>query len=311
MKIKFHFMPILGALIFVLPFIGCTSTVTSLQEVEVSSMPNRSSIRITENRKPQSLEVRANASFNKSKVYETYNDGHTDVNQYGKFEVEPVQGEQYFLEREGVNTEIFSGNNVRWLIPNWQGSLDIDLKTSENFALTGGVHYSELDGNAYWGENIGIAFLGESERYGYRLDFNGRFNQSKILAEVVIRDEEFTNGTRSVWFLNESFDADYFNFGMMFTLNTKNRDWLLNFFFNYSLAWQTLYNIDKEDFKRSRGEYDNFNYSESYHTLSAGIYKTIAEGGRIIAGARLMKYTDKKNNFTMPDFFVQYDFILF
>lgn len=310
MKIKYHLMPILWALVIIFLF-GCTSTVTNLQEVDVTAMPNRTAIKITENRKEQSLEIRANASLNNSKLYETKGEGHTNVNQNGIFEVDPVQNENYFLETKGVNNFDFDGYNIRWAVPRWQANIELDFKVDSNFVLNGGIHYSELNGKSFWGENLGIAFVDESDMYGYRFDLFGRYNQVSLDALAVVSEREFSNGTRKVYFSQKQFDEDYFNLGMIFTLNTKNRDWFLNYFFSYSLAWQTLYDIDKNRFGLESNETTNFSYMESYHTVSAGIYKTLFDGGRLIAGARLMKYSDSKNNFTMPDFFIQYDFIVF
>ncbi len=310
MKIKLQLMPSLGAITFLI-FSGCTSTVSNLQEVNVTAMPNRTAVKITENRKPQSFEIRANASFNNSKLYETKGEGHTDVNENGIFEVDPVQNENYFLERAGVNNFEFDDYNVKWSIPRWQGNLELDFKVNDNLVLNGGIHYSELNGKSYWGENLGIAFLDESEKYGYRFDLFGRYNQVSLDALAVVSEREFSNGTRKVYFSQKQFDEDYFNLGMMFTLNTKNRDWFINYFFSYSLAWQTLYNLNIDDFNIASSESSTFDYMESYHTITAGVYKTLFEGGRLVLGARLMKYSDSKNNFTMPDFFIQYDFILF
>ncbi len=55
----------------------------------------------------------------------------------------------------------------------------------------------------------------------------------------------------------------------------------------------------------------DFEYEESYQAFSLGIYQNVFDSGRIIIGYKYTIYNDKKDNFSIPQGFIQYDFSLF
>jgi len=113
-------IPIVVVFIFLISsvFTGCvTPTESLLQQIDVNGVPIRHPIRITENREPGNVNIRANLSFNNKNNLTTQSDKHTKVNEQGVFQVDEVAGEDYFLEQNNVNRFNFDGNNVSWNIP--------------------------------------------------------------------------------------------------------------------------------------------------------------------------------------------------
>jgi len=198
-----------------------------------------------------------------------------------------------------------------------QTRFELDIAASNNFAITVGVNYSEVNHQSYWGETIGIAFFGEKKSWGYRFDVNLSFYEMQLSADYAVIEE--TSFPKKVIFLSDERTDDFKDLSFGYTMNTNRRDWLINVFFNYTLGWQTLYDFESEAIKNISltfpffipGEiHDKFEFFETYHSFSAGFYKNIFDVGRIVFGARYTNYTDSKSRLEVPDFFLQYEFTL-
>lgn len=291
---------------------GCIPRITNLQEIEVNTPPKRDSIRITENKKSADVEVRSFFSINKEKALKTKTPGHTLVNSEGIYEVEGVPDETIFIERAGVNTQPFEGDNFFWHVPEMQFGFDLDFALTSGFALTGGLSYANINERDFWSPNFGFALFNELQTWAWRIDMNMKFHQSSFTAEVIKTKERRLRGneTREVSFLTIQDKDNLSNPTIMLTLNTRKQEWPLNLFVNYTAGRQTFYDVER-DFETIFNEPAVFRYSEPYNTFSAGVFRTFSRNGRLLFGVRITKYTDEKSQLSLPDAFVQYDFRLF
>lgn len=293
-------------------YYGCTTYDVAVQDGRIKGPPSRSSIKITENR-DRNLEVHLSFSSNSQKLQKTNTGDHTNVNSSGIYEVEEVEGSNYKIERNGVNNFRFEGDNFRWTLPSYQGMLDFDLAVANNISLNGGIGLSEINGNLFWSKSLGLGFFAQGKNFAWRFDTGIKFNEMETDVDYVLMEDDndfFPGTTRRVYFLNKEEKKEQHNMFFSFTINSAGYDWPINYFFSYNLSWQTFY-----DFKGSSvpgiETMEDVYYSESYHSLSAGIYKTILDMGRIIAGGRISAYTDEEGQIFIPDFFIQYDILLF
>ncbi len=308
---------ILAPLIFIVYlFTGCSSSDAYLQNMNVETNPIRHSIRITENRQKNDIILRPYFNFNSNKTLKTNNDQHTKVNDVGEYLIEKSVDQNYYTESGGINIYDFSGENLFWNIPNWQGGVDVDFAASNTFALTGGFNLSNINDRYLMDENVGIAFFKESESWAWRFDANLKYTEAANTYQfALVESKTITTGeTRKVYLLNEKTKNSFWNFAFLYTVNSRRRDWPLNYFFNFGIGWQTFYdlNVDTKSWNLF-GSYSNndLSYNLNYLSFSTGIYKNILDSGRLVLGIRFTKYNDIDGRLFIPDMIVQYDFTLF
>jgi hypothetical protein len=261
--------------------------------------------------------MQAGIALNNRYNLNTQVDKHTSVSSKGVYEVEPVDGESYLLERAGVNIYDFKGNNFSWSLPQVQASLNADIALAKHFAVFFGGSVSEIHSKVYAGFNGGFGFLFEGENAGLRFDLGVDYYETSYDAQVVkYEDVELKgNDTRNVYLGNVSKKEKYTNLNFAVCFNTKNRDWLLNYFLNYAYGNYTFYDFNNtEDVKTGIFYSDDPNKGVNSIPVSQyalGAYKNINENIRAIAGFGVTKYHDHKKNLVIFDSFVQFDFMLF
>lgn len=292
---------------------ACTPTVTNLQTVEVSGPTNGYAIPITDHKQAFKPDIRLSVSVNNSQTLDSRLEGHTDVNAEGVFEVEEVPGEIFYLERAGVNVFPFDDDNFLWITPKWQTQVELDLPLSNHFALSGGFSYAAIEGQDFWGYQLGMGIFGEGNSFGWRLDSRLNFQETHFQATLVRAEDIPLTGdrTRRVMFFDYQKKDSYSNGAFLFTLNSRRPDWPLNLFLNYTLGSQTLFDARTEIilFHLNRDAAD-FKYTETYHSVALGVYKNIHSGGRFLLGMRITHYTDENSRLTIPNAFLQYDLTL-
>ncbi len=319
MKPNFHILRQLALsslILLVYLFTGCTSNEAYLQTMNVETNPIRHSIRITENRQKNDIIIRPYFSFDKSTTLKTNNDQHTKVNNLGEFEINKVSNQTYYTESGGINTFEFNSENLFWNIPKWQGGVDIDFAASNSFALTGGFDLSNINERYIMDENIGIAFFKEAESWAWRFDANLKYTEAANTYQFALVESKIISSgeSRRVYLVNDDIKNNFWNFAFLYTVNSRRRDWPLNYFFNFGIGWQTFYdlNIDTKSWQLS-GTYshNDLGYNLNYLTFSAGLYKNVLDNGRFVFGIRFTKYNDKDGRLFIPDMILQYDFVLF
>lgn len=307
-----HRILIFTVLISIVFCFGCTPTVSNFQEAEVFGPHINNTVKITQEKERGDLDLNLNFSINNVSKISSSIDGHTKVNSNNTYQLEPVAGEDYFLERANVNIYDFEGENLTWDLPKFHGLLNIDLALSNHFAVTGGVSYSKYNSENFWGNNFGLAFFDYSNDWSYRFDGNVCFQEMRFNSYYVTAEDKNLSGneTRRVYLKKDTKKEQYGDFSFMFSINSNKESWPVNVFFSYKLGSQTFYetSIDKILFDSRIGD---FEYEESYQAFSLGIYQNVFDSGRIIIGYKYTIYNDKKDNFSIPQGFIQYDFSLF
>lgn len=292
--------------------IGCATTVSNFQEAEVFGPQINNTVKITQNKKRGDIDLNLNFSLNNVSSLSSSVDGHSLVNSNNIYQLEPVEGEEYFLEYGKVNIFEFEGENIIWEIPKIHSLINVDLALSNHFGITAGVNYSQYKNEDYWGNNIGIAYFNLTNSWAYRFDAilsfqDMRFNSTYVTAEDKILS---SSETRKVYIITDEKKEKYGNVSFMFTINSNEDEWPVNVFFSYKVGSQTFYetSVDKILFDTRIGDFD---YEESFQAFSLGIYQDVFDFGRLILGYKYTTYSDQKNNFSIPQAFVQYDFRIF
>ncbi|KUG25024.1 hypothetical protein ASZ90_005162 [hydrocarbon metagenome] len=300
-------------------FIGCTVTTTTpkLQNAEQFGAVNNNTIKITNHESAGDFSVRLNVTKNLDRILSTKIEGHTMVNKNGIYEVKPIEGEDYFIETAGVNTEEFSGNNLHWNIPEFQTNFEVEVNVTPNFSLYGGTTFADIDQIDLNNFNFGLGFFREENNWAVRLDIAGAYYETETHIDYVrVEDKPFTgDAERRVFFFNESRKENFFDLNLGVTINSKNPEWFINGFINYTFGQQSFFDIEPTSvtfydwLKSSEGK--RFELDETYHTLSLGLYKEIESLGYLFGGVRFNKYTDSEDKLFAPNYFLQFDFQLF
>ena len=295
---------------------SCSSYMTQLQDVEMESMPNKSSIKITKDEEAGQFVVRGNFAFNRKNKVNTLLEGHSLVNEQGIYELESVDGEAYFIERAGVNVYPFEGDNLRWNLPDIETQFEFEYNFSKNSAIFGGTKFAESSNRSLFSYNLGLGFFREEDTWAIRFDMGAIMNQSIVKYEyVAAEDIELTDdNTRKVFLYSNEDKGSYFNPYFSLTINTRRSDWPANGFFSYILGWQNFYGISTEYSNIQEFfsiETVDYSFDENYNTLAGGLFTDLPEIGRLILGARYTNYTDDKDDLSFTDFFMQFDFAIF
>ncbi len=294
----------------ILIIVGCTTTKTSLQDIEVNSGMLNIPIRVVENKSGGDVDIHLNVLKNNTPNTSAKASGHSLVNSLGIFEVEKVEGEKYYIEHAGINVNEYEGKNVNWNTPEYSISGDLDIALSNHFVLAGGFNYHKIKDFDYWTHNISIGMFNEKATWAYRFDVGLMFNESAYSVNYVeIEDKDISGDqTRKVYFYNHHTKETYTNAYLSFTLNTRREDFPINFFFNYTIGWQTIFNFEPPiNFTSDAGSFD---MNRTGHSLSIGIHKNIDNTLRVLGGFRYLTYTNDGGNLNFSNAFLQVDFLL-
>ena len=305
-KILFSFLFILVS------FLGCTTNVVNLQEVDLIGPSIKNQIKIVEDKKRGDIDINLNLSINNNKKFSGKIDGHSKVNVNNVYEIEEVSREDYYLEYADKNIYDYEGMNYSWITPSLTGSIDLDLTISNNFAFTIGTKLSSYEEENFFGFNTGVGFFQRGEELAYRFDTFFRF-QENLYDITYVKAEDiklFADATRKVYLYNKRKKENFYNLGFMFSLNSAIKNWPVNIFANYSFGWQTFYDISTKSFYQDE-KIGDFEHDEYYHSFSIGLYQRPFETGRIMIGYNLSTYGHSSQDFIVPSVFVQYDFRIF
>ncbi|MFH0734380.1 MAG: hypothetical protein V1773_06205 [bacterium] len=305
-----NYLKLLFIAVLIYNLTGCTTTKTSLQNIEVDGTIVNLPIRITENKTAGTFELHFNYLKNNTPTLNTNVEGHSKVNNNGLFIVESVPNETYYIERSGVNTNEYIGDNLRWNTPEYAVSGDLDLAISNSFVFTGGFNYSKINNKDYWSQNVALGFYNEKETWATRFDIGFIFQEIYYKADYAeIEDINLNNHqTRKVYFYTQDKKDNYVTPYISFTLNSRRADWPINCFFNYTIGWQTIFNFEPE--YHSFSDLGSFELSSTAHSFSAGLHKSFDDFGRLVGGVRYIKYTEDNGNLNLFNIFVQFDFLI-
>lgn len=287
------------AIIFLTLFQGCTTY--KLQNAEVNGVPTRDPVKITENREPLSFIASPWFSINKKKDFTAYIEGHSDVNSSGVYVLNPVPGEDYFEEPDGVNRYAYNGNNFLWHIPEAQGGIDLDLALSKHFCVYGGFNFAQMNQRDLLGKRFGVGFFSQSEHSAVRFDISMRYQDFMYNVEY-LKIENYSDQKR-VYVIRDSNIDTQSNLDFSLTLHTLDKP--VNFFMVITLGNQNFFS-----FTPSEATLTELQHNSTYTSFGAGLFTNISKDIRIIAGARYSIYNEHGLT-SMPDFYIQQDFSLF
>jgi len=288
-------------------FTGCTTTKQALflQEVDISGPINQAPIHLTDSTETPSVIISPRFSVNTQKKLTANTEGHSMVNANGIFQVDTSffsNGTVKYTEAPGKNVHPFEGQNLTWNVSTITAGIDFDFVLTRNFALFGGVSYSSQQSGGVWGGTAGLGLFGSGKSVSFRFDAGVHIQTIKYDAYTVadVQTEGLFGGSDEyVVFYHDINKSTYFDPFINFTINSANKEWLLNFFLNAGYSIQTLYDfgpqspdtryynflllfptetVFTEDF---RGE-----STAGFINFTPGIYFNIDENSRVLLGAR-------------------------
>jgi len=297
---------------------GCTTqetvktTTIYLQEIELSGPINQSPIHISDSSETPSITFSPRFSYSVQNSVEGKIEGHTLVNGNGVFEIDTVFNPNgtinHYEEVQGANRYQYKGNNLQWNIPSVTAGIDIDLKLSRNFALFGGVNYTNNNNKSLWGGNFGLGVYGASKKgMAFRLDA-GAHVQSISYDAYTIESVEITGPSATdeyVIFYHDVDESTNLNPFIILTINSCYPDWIFNFFVNAGYSCQTLADFEpKEPDENYYDELDPFySYREivydlrgestiGFFHLTPGLIFNFGEYTRLLVGTRFYFITE-------------------
>ncbi|MGD8778186.1 MAG: hypothetical protein PVH88_04415 [Ignavibacteria bacterium] len=316
------------ALLFLITFflIGCTPSVTinRVQGVKTEASSINIPVKITQNKEKRPGVISTYVMFNGNKTKESYIEGHTDVNQNGKFIIDTLEQigpiAYQFEETEGDNDYIFDGNNFIVKNPDFELGFEIDYALTNFLALTGGGNICKYDNKAFLGGNFGFGFFKETENLGFRMDIGWESKHTRSEATFVMHDKDFVDGKREGVIYKIARSESFIDPFASFTLNTKKAEWPVNLFFNFQLGYKTYYDyslqrIDIADvffaplLNKYQFDVGEFEKEKDYKSFGFGLYYNVGDYGRIIIGAWHNTFDDEGDDFTETNTFIQYNFL--
>jgi hypothetical protein len=259
---------------------GCTTqetvktTTVYLQEMELTGPINQSPIHISDSSDTPAITFSPRFSYSIEKSVDGKIAGHTLVNQNGVFEIDTVFNSDgtinHYEEVPGANRYTYKGNNLFWNIPAVTAGLDIDFKITRNFALFGGVNYTNDNNISLWGGNFGLGVYGASKKgLAFRLDA-GAHIQSISYDAYTIESVEITGPSATddyVIFYHDVDESTNLNPFINLTINSCYPDWIFNFFVNAGYSWQTL-----ADFEPKEPDEDYYNELDPFYSYREIVY---------------------------------------
>ncbi len=292
-------------------FYACQPNIINLQKIDLRAPSIKNPVKIVEKVDTARLDLNFNFSMNNNNKYQTNLKGHTKVNEKNIYELEPVVGEEHFLEHKNVNIYDFKGKNLTWKIPSLIGSINLDFKSSKLFVVTLGAEYSKYRTKEFYGFNLGLALYHNLENLGLRFDAFVK-NQEVFYNLQYIKAEKYDNNVRKVFVIKQRKKDNNYNMGYMLSMNTKFPEWFLNIFASYSFGWRTLYDISPARvFAIKDIVSGKFKLSSYYSSFSVGLYQNDLSFGKVILGYNITNFNIGDKNLLLPGLIFQVDFNLF
>ena len=296
--------------------ISCTTTNQTLylQEIEISGPINQAPIHITDSIETPSVFISPRFSVNTQKEFTASTGGHSMVNTNGVFQVDTSffgDGTVKYTEAPGKNIHQFEDQNLNWNVSTFTAGIDFDFMLTRNFALFGGVNYSSQQSGGVWGGNAGLGLFGNGKNVSFRFDAGVHIQTMKYDAYTVAdvqTESTFGGSDEYVVFYHDIDKSTYFDPFINFTINSFNRDWLLNFFINAGYSIQSLYDFGPQT---PDTRYYNFLFlfptgvvttqdfrgtnTAGFFNFTPGIYFNLSENSRVLLGVRFYFETQLEN----------------
>lgn len=297
--------------------VGCANEEYTLylQDVNVTGPISQPPLHITNNRKDKVLSITPHIAFNtkQDRTVVGQIEGHSPVDGLGGYQVDTIVNSNQtisFRERRGANSMSFSGQNLRWRLPDATAGIDVDYATSKHFAVSFGANYSSVDGVGLWGYRIGLGLF--SEGSGAAIRFDGGVEWQTLAYEartVVVRKTTYlfsSDVDEEIGFFRDKGTSTPMGFYASLTFNTKYDSWFPNVFTQLAICKQSL-----ASFKPVVQEGVPFfpfltpevvvhdmrgKFSSTVVIVTPGFYFDIAPSARALAGVRINLQTEIKDS---------------
>jgi len=301
---------------------ACTTVQTLyLQEAEVTGPINQSPIHLTDNSEAPSVTISPRFSFNTQNELRGSLTGHSPVNADGIFQVDTSffdDGTVKYTETPGANVHQFDGENLTWSQSTFTADIDFDFALSKSFALFAGVNYSSQKSGGIWGGSAGLGVFGGGDNVAFRIDAGVHIQSIKYDAATIadVKTEIIFGGSDEyVVFYHDIDNSTHFDPFFNLTINSYNKEWLLNFFINAGYSFQTLF-----DFGPSTPDKRYYNFllifpaqtvitqdyrgesTVGFFNFTPGIYFNFGDNSRILLGARF--YFETQHESSNPKTFI-------
>ncbi len=178
-----------------------------------------------------------------------------------------------------------SSSKVNWVLPEYEGGVDLDLPLSQSVSLSFGASVTDIS----QGFAAGIGFHGEGLKSAWRWDLGFQW-------QTVSYDIDYVLTTKTTTLFSESEKSEdrhdngsqtHANFFTSLTFNTKNPLGAVNFFVQLGFVRQTVF-----DYEEKTLVFPVFGWSgeESLNStiifVTPGIYFDLSKSMRVIGGAR-------------------------
>lgn len=286
---------------------SCIDTKVFVQKVEVEGPILHPMTKITSNKSEDEVETSFRFLLNTRENVDINVNGHTYVNGDGEYVVEEVPGENYYRENEGDNFFQFKGNNTTWNLPQFQFGLNLDIPLSIHTAIGVGIDYSNINSNSYWNGNLGLGFFTENVNTAWRFDFILNMTYLKTNLDYVVTERFRFNDSRLVYFYSKEISDNYLDYKFMITFNTKNIEFPVDLFFNFSFGTQRFFNKTIS----AIGDENEIELGNNPVNFGVGFYKNITSDMRIIIGTTINNQTQRNPAITYPVYYIQLNSYLF
>jgi len=332
-SLKNTYKYIFTGFISLLILVGCTTTRQTLylQEIEISGPINQAPIHITDSVETPTVIISPRFSVNTQKTLTGNTGGHSMVNTDGVFQVDTSffnDGTVKYTETPGKNIYRFDDRDLAWNVSTFSAGIDFDFVLTRNFALFGGASYSSQRSGGVWGGNAGLGLFGTGKSVSFRFDAGIHIQTMKYDAYTIadIQTEDIFGGSDEyIVFYHDINKSTHFDPFVNFTINSSNKNWLINYFFNAGYSIQSLYDFGPQT---PDTRYYNFLFlfptgvvitqdfrgenTAGFFNFTPGVYFNINENSRVLLGCRFYFETQLKNpsstTFIIP--MLQADFML-
>ncbi|MEO8166757.1 MAG: hypothetical protein ABI623_00830 [bacterium] len=287
-----NILPLFSALVFPLIVSGCATQSVYLQNLSVRGPQSQTPLFITKDNVVGEFTVAPRFSLNDKTPITGRATGHSDVNAAGVYLVDTVNGNGVtrYIQRNGINTKTFEGQNFRWDPTTFSASVDFEYLAAPQIAVVGGVNYSGGSSQQFVGANAGVGFLFEGKHLATRVDVGAHWNSILYDVEYVVTTTPLSLGPKEteVAFFHNSGRASHVNAYGAFTINSKAASWPVQFFAQFAITRQTVVEIDAGSFNRESTALSSL----SFFMITPGLYFELSPGSRCLLGVQLRDETE-------------------
>lgn len=289
-------MKTLVTLLAVLPaclLTSCTAHSVFLQELQTEGPQSKPPLYITNNSKAGDLRIVPKISYSNSQKIIGRTQGHSNVTLDGTYRVDTVStgGVVKYMEREGVNTHLFSGRNFVWDAPDVTASLSAEYLVTDQISFVLGGNYSSRRSEQYFGAIAGAGFLFEGKNIAARIDIGAQWTTAKYDVHYVVTTPPFSFVSREmeVEFFHDKGKETFVNSYTAVTFNSKVQAWPVQGFLQLAINRQTLVFLER---RAKIADRSSVLQSGSFFFVTPGLYLDISPKTRIVAGLHLGDETE-------------------